>query len=58
VESKKMSKALIGTVISLGATVFLPLQDAAAQARSAASAILEEVVVTARRAAPTSLGRA
>ena len=48
--NNKLRKALLGAAVSVGATAFLPIQDAAAQQqRTAAQALLEEVVVTARR---------
>ena len=46
---KRLKTVVFGTAASLGSAMLLPVQEAAAQAQTAASAILEEVVVTARR---------
>ncbi len=44
----KLKKILFGTAASLGTAMFIPIQEEA-HAQTAAQAILEEVVVTARR---------
>ena len=48
-KQKRLKTVVFGTAASLGTAMLLPIQEAAAQAQTAASAILEEVVVTARR---------
>jgi len=49
VRHSKLKKVLFGTAASLGTAMLVPIQDAAHAQQTAAEAILEEVVVTARR---------